>query len=118
MDMIAGEHQKGGNIMKKYRRIIFGCFVTGLVALIIYCAVNPVTGKKELMFFSVADELALGKETDQQVQQDIPVIGILEAVPQPFEINTPERKIKQDTCDGQEKEETQGLEKFLFQGEA
>lgn len=69
MDMIAGEHQKGGNIMKKYRRIIFGCFVTGLVALIIYCAVNPVTGKKELMFFSVADELALGKETDQQVIQ-------------------------------------------------
>lgn len=32
------------------------------------CAVNPVTGKRELMLYSEADEIALGKQTDEQVK--------------------------------------------------
>ncbi|NOR14600.1 MAG: M48 family metalloprotease [Candidatus Aminicenantes bacterium] len=46
--------------------------VCALIALITLmaaaCAVNPVTGKKELMLYSEADEIAMGKQTDQQVK--------------------------------------------------
>jgi predicted Zn-dependent protease len=38
-----------------------------LTAWLITCAVNPVTGKRELMLLSEADEVALGKQTDQEV---------------------------------------------------
>lgn len=41
-----------------------------LAALIVWaisCAVNPVTGKRELMLITQDDELALGKQTDQDV---------------------------------------------------
>lgn len=38
-----------------------------LAAWLITCAVNPVTGKRELMLLSEADELALGKQTDEEV---------------------------------------------------
>ena len=40
-----------------------------LFALFISCAVNPVTGKRELMLLSEADEIALGKESDVSVVQ-------------------------------------------------
>lgn len=33
------------------------------------CAINPVTGKKEMMFFSEEEEIALGKETDPEIVQ-------------------------------------------------
>ncbi len=33
------------------------------------CAVNPVTGKRELMLFSEEGEISLGQETDQQIRQ-------------------------------------------------
>ena len=38
-----------------------------LISWLISCAVNPVTGKRELMLLSENDELALGKQTDQEV---------------------------------------------------
>jgi predicted Zn-dependent protease len=33
------------------------------------CAVNPVTGKRELMLYSEEGEIALGQQTDQQIRQ-------------------------------------------------
>ncbi len=39
------------------------------VLLAIACAVNPVSGKKELMFFSEQQEIAMGQETDQAIRQ-------------------------------------------------
>ena len=38
-----------------------------LIVWIISCAVNPVTGKKEFMLVSESQEIALGKQTDQQI---------------------------------------------------
>lgn len=40
-----------------------------LIGIIVNCAVNPVTGKRELMLLSEADEIKLGQQTDQQVVQ-------------------------------------------------
>jgi len=34
------------------------------------CAVNPVTGKKELMLFSEKSEIAMGQQTDQEIRQE------------------------------------------------
>lgn len=43
-------------------------FFAPLILLLIYgCAVNPVTGRKEMMFYSVEEEIALGKETDPEI---------------------------------------------------
>jgi predicted Zn-dependent protease len=33
------------------------------------CAINPVTGKKELSLISESQEIALGKQTDVEVRQ-------------------------------------------------
>lgn len=43
--------------------------ITALViaAIFLYCAINPVTGQRELMLISESEEAALGRETDQQV---------------------------------------------------
>ncbi len=38
-----------------------------LLAFLSSCAVNPVTGKKELMFMSESQEIALGKNADPQI---------------------------------------------------
>lgn len=40
-----------------------------LVGLLIACAINPVTGKRELMLLSESDEVALGQQTDQEIAQ-------------------------------------------------
>lgn len=40
------------------------------VLLSVQCAVNPVTGKKELMFFSEASEIELGKEVDAGLKEE------------------------------------------------
>lgn len=40
-----------------------------LVACLIGCAINPVTGKRELSLISESQELALGKQTDAQIRQ-------------------------------------------------
>ena len=36
----------------------------GLLVIMVACAINPVTGKKEFMLVTNADEMALGKQTD------------------------------------------------------
>ena len=36
--------------------------------LVFACSVNPVTGKKEVMFLSEENEIALGKQNDPQIQ--------------------------------------------------
>lgn len=40
-----------------------------LFALISSCAVNPVTGKQDLVLFTEADEIALGRKTSEEVLQ-------------------------------------------------
>ncbi len=40
-----------------------------MVLAAVACAVNPVSGKKELMFFSEKQEIAMGQETDQAIRQ-------------------------------------------------
>lgn len=46
-----------------------------LLLIIMTCAVNPVTGKRELMLLSRADEIALGAQTDNEI---IKMYGIYE----------------------------------------
>src|SRR5512136_2976261 len=48
-------------------RIKFAAFVLLLIAAAAACAVNPVSGKRELMFYSEAQEIELGKQTDSEV---------------------------------------------------
>ncbi|NOY58108.1 MAG: M48 family metalloprotease [Calditrichaeota bacterium] len=48
---------------------IYILIALSLLALLIYCAVNPVTGKRQLMLLSQSDEIALGQQTDKQVMQ-------------------------------------------------
>ncbi len=43
--------------------------LVGLLAWAISCAVNPVTGKRELMLMSESQEIQLGAQSDQQVIQ-------------------------------------------------
>ncbi|HXI00877.1 MAG TPA: M48 family metalloprotease [Sphingobacteriaceae bacterium] len=52
--------------MKKY--ILISC-ITGLLFLSNSCAVNPVTGKKQVVLMSEAQEIAMGKEADPQIIQ-------------------------------------------------
>jgi len=53
------------------KNLLINCSIVILsvifIAWIISCAVNPVTGKKEFMLVSESQEIALGKQTDQQV---------------------------------------------------
>ncbi len=53
------------------RRKALTGFVLTLAVIIIplSCAVNPVTGKRELMLVSQQDEIAMGKQTDVQIGQ-------------------------------------------------
>jgi predicted Zn-dependent protease len=44
-----------------------------VVAIATACATNPATGKKQLMLMSEAQEIQLGKESDQQVRQEMGV---------------------------------------------
>lgn len=53
--------------MKKFIRPRWIIFMVVLAA--IACAVNPVSGKKELMLFSEKQEIAMGQETDQAIRQ-------------------------------------------------
>ena len=57
--------------MKPYVKIAAGLLLIASLLLGIYsCAVNPVTGKQELMLLSETDEIQLGRETDTQVVQE------------------------------------------------
>jgi len=58
-------------MVERYIKIaVFGFYLIGLLFWIPSCAVNPVTGKQELMLLSEADEVKLGRETDVQVVQE------------------------------------------------
>ena len=46
-------------------RMLFSLMV--LLLFILSCAVNPVTGKRELMLLSESDEILLGKQSDQDI---------------------------------------------------
>jgi predicted Zn-dependent protease len=50
-------------------------FILAAVLAAIACAVNPVSGKKELMFFSEEREIAMGQETDRQIRQQFGIYG-------------------------------------------
>jgi len=43
--------------------------VVALIVVTVSCAINPVTGKKELMLLSSADELAMGRQANPQILQ-------------------------------------------------
>jgi predicted Zn-dependent protease len=53
-----------------FRVVLVGLGVLGLLFWIISCAVNPVSGRRELMLLSDAEEINLGRETDGQVVQE------------------------------------------------
>lgn len=59
--------QKNIEIMKSTKILIQISFVMAALLLVPSCAVNPVTGKKQLMFFSEAQEIRMGQEYDPQV---------------------------------------------------
>jgi predicted Zn-dependent protease len=44
-----------------------------LLALVVACATNPVTGQRELTLMSASQEIAIGKDADQQVRQEMGV---------------------------------------------
>ncbi len=50
-------------------KIGLGAVVVALIIWVVACALNPVTGKRELMLMSSADELAMGQQTDPQILQ-------------------------------------------------
>ncbi len=50
--------------MKKYSIYILWFFVVFIAS----CAVNPVTGERELSLYSEQDEIAIGKQTDVQIR--------------------------------------------------
>lgn len=53
--------------MKSKRILLNVAILAGALLVVISCAVNPVTGKKQLMFMSEAQEVALGISYDPQV---------------------------------------------------
>jgi predicted Zn-dependent protease len=53
--------------MKKKRIPFYAAILAGALLVVISCAVNPVTGKKQLMLMSEAQEVALGLSYDPQV---------------------------------------------------
>lgn len=66
--------------MRKYsrsckmdRQIVSKTVVKAMVVVLmvwaVSCAINPVTGKRELMLLSSADELAMGQQSDPQILQ-------------------------------------------------
>ncbi len=52
------------------KRVIELFLIASLLSGIYSCAVNPVTGKHELMFLSETEEIKLGRETDAGVVQE------------------------------------------------
>jgi predicted Zn-dependent protease len=57
-------------IGKHIKIAVLGFCLIGLLFWIPSCAVNPVTGKQEIMLLSEADEIKLGNETDTQVVKE------------------------------------------------
>ncbi|NEU08679.1 M48 family metalloprotease [Flavihumibacter sp. R14] len=53
------------------KAFILSVVLAGSVLMIDACAVNPVSGKKQVVFMSEAQELAMGKEADPQIIQEM-----------------------------------------------
>lgn len=53
--------------MKRYNHILVSMLLFSAIILIPSCAVNPVTGKRQLMLMSENQEIALGRDYDPQV---------------------------------------------------
>ncbi len=53
--------------MKKNRVLMVISLMVGIIAVAISCAINPVTGKKQIMFMTEAQEVQLGAQYDPQV---------------------------------------------------
>jgi predicted Zn-dependent protease len=63
---------KWGDIAMKKKSVLitFRLFtILLLITWLITCAINPVTGKRELMLLSEADEISLGQQSDQGIIQ-------------------------------------------------
>jgi predicted Zn-dependent protease len=56
-------------MLMKNNRAFCTILILAAILAAIACAVNPVSGKKELMFFSEKAEIALGQDTDRQIKQ-------------------------------------------------
>ncbi len=54
-------------VMTKIRRNLSALTLLALASLVLSCAVNPVTGRKELMFMSEDQEKALGMQADPSI---------------------------------------------------
>jgi predicted Zn-dependent protease len=54
---------------KSNRLFAVSALILVLILAVIACAVNPVSGKKEIMFFSEQQEIAMGQETDKSIRQ-------------------------------------------------
>ena len=54
-------------MMKKRRTLIYAALITAALVTVISCAVNPVTGRKQIMLMSEAQEVQLGLSYDPQV---------------------------------------------------
>lgn len=61
--------------MSKNKRALRIILTPVAILAIIACAVNPVSGRKELMLFSEKQEIAIGQETDQQIRQEFGIYG-------------------------------------------
>ncbi|MBN1153392.1 M48 family metalloprotease [candidate division KSB1 bacterium] len=48
-------------------RLFLSAIIFTLIAWVISCAVNPVTGKREFMLLTESDEIALGAQTDAEI---------------------------------------------------
>ncbi len=55
--------------MNRSKTAVISLLFLAVILTIIACAVNPVSGKKELMLFSEKQEIAMGQETDQAIRQ-------------------------------------------------
>lgn len=58
---------------RKAGRATVGVAVIGALLLAVACATNPVTGEREVMLISEEQEIALGREADEQVVSQIGV---------------------------------------------
>jgi predicted Zn-dependent protease len=53
----------------KFKRVFLLIIMLAIILAAVACAINPVSGKKELMFFSEKAEIALGQNTDHEIKQ-------------------------------------------------
>jgi len=60
-------NERSAMLKRVMTRAVWGCCLIGLLFWIPSCAVNPVSGKQELMLLSEKEEIHLGRETDVQI---------------------------------------------------